>query len=320
MTSTILNGSTPDTAAIPMITDQPVLVIICGPTAAGKTAASLTIAKALNTEIISADSRQFYKELCIGTARPAAGELSQVRHHFIGNLSIGDTYNIGMFEKDALDLLSKLFEKYSSVIMVGGSGLYIHAICHGIDFLPESDGLIRDELNALYQSRGIFPLQEKLKEIDPEYFKKVDLNNPVRLIRAIEVTMVTGKPYSSFRKQQPVKRNFRIIKTGIDLPRRQLYHRIDQRVDDMIARGLVEEARRLLPFRSLNALNTVGYKELFDYFDKKISLPDAIELIKRNSRRYAKRQLTWFRKDEQIKWFGPEDTGPMLEYIQTRHD
>jgi len=302
-----------------MTTDRPVLVVICGPTAVGKTTVSIAIAKTLHAEIISADARQFYKELHTGTAPPTREELSQVPHHFIGHLSICEPYNIGLYEKDVLNLLNVLFKKSGFVVLVGGSGLYIHAVCNGIDFFPEPDEWIQKELNFLYQSQGIFSLQEKLRELDPEYFQIVDLNNPVRLIRAIEVSMVTGKPYSSFRKQRPKKRDFRIIKIGLDLPRQQLYHRIDNRVDDMIGRGLAEEARQLIPFRSFNALNTVGYKELFEYFDNKISLPEAIELIKRNSRRYAKRQLTWFRKDTRIKWFGPEEINSILEYITNSH-
>jgi len=298
-----------------MIIDKPVLVIIAGPTAVGKTAAALIIAKALKAEIISADARQLYKELQIGTSPPTEEELEQVTHHFIGNLSVLDTYNTGLFEKDVLNLLSKLFKRSRYAVMVGGSGLYIHAVCHGIDSLPEPDIRIREELNLLYKSDGIISLQEKLKILDPEYFQKVDLNNPSRLIRALEVSMITGKPYSTFRKQKSRNRNFRMIMIGLKLPRQELYARIDNRVDDMIRKGLVDEARKLLPFRSLNALNTVGYKELFEHFDGKLTLDEAIRLIKQHTRNYAKRQLTWFRRDKDITWFQPDDISGMLEMI-----
>jgi len=298
-----------------MITDQPVLVIITGPTAVGKTTVALSIAKALNAEIISGDARQFYKELKIGTATPCEEELNEVKHHFIGNLSIRDNYNIGMYEKDVLNHLHKLFKKYGFVVMVGGSGLYIHAVCHGIDLLPEPDPWLRKELDLLHKSQGILALQEKLRTLDPDFFMKIDLKNPARLMRAIEVSMITGKPYSSFRKQKPKTRNFRMIKVGLDLPRQELYYKIDFRVDDMVRKGLVDEARQLLPYRSFNALNTVGYKELFDYFEGKISLNEAIVLIKKHSRRYAKRQLTWFRRDKDIHWFHPDDIPGMLALI-----
>jgi len=303
-----------------MITDKPVLIIIAGPTAVGKTTVSITIAKALKCEIISADARQFYKELQIGTAPPGKTELNDVPHHFIGTLSVRDTYNTGRFEKDVLKLLPELFKKSGFAVMVGGSGLYIHAVCHGIDLLPEPDTWLRNELNLLYKTRGIIALQERLKILDPEYFLKTDINNPVRLIRAIEVSMITGKPYSSFRKQKANERPFRTLKIGIDLPREELYERINTRVDEMIARGLVDEARSMLPFRSLNSLNTVGYKELFDHFDGKISLNEAISLIKRHSRNYAKRQLTWFRRDSWINWFHPDDIDGMRNFIRYQNE
>ncbi|MEI6456415.1 MAG: tRNA (adenosine(37)-N6)-dimethylallyltransferase MiaA [bacterium] len=301
-----------------MTTDQPCLVIVCGPTAVGKTRAAITLAKELNCEIISADARQFYSELKIGTAPPSSSELKQIRHHLIGHLSVKDPYNIGIYEKDALLILDRLFRSSRFAVVVGGSGLYLHALCHGLDLLPEHDQQVREEINRLFQSSGVTALQEKLKVLDHDYYEKVDLSNPARLIRAIEVSLISGKPYSSFRKQAPQTRPFRIIKTGLDLPREELYRRIDRRVDEMIWNGLLEEARSMLPFRSFNALNTVGYKEFFEYFDGKLSLEEAIILIKQHTRNYAKRQLTWFRRDNEITWFHPEDVSGILKLV-TRH-
>jgi len=283
------------------------LIVIVGPTASGKTALAIELAKKLNTEIISADSRQFFREMAIGTAKPTADELSQAKHHFIDSHSITETYSVGDFEKQGLALLDDLFKKHDKVILVGGSGLYIKAICEGFDELPQASTEIRERLNEIFAVRGISHLQELLKKADPAYFELVDLNNPQRIIRALEVFESTGKPFSSFRKSTLAKRNFDIIKLGIELPRATLYERINQRVDDMIKQGLVEEVRSLLPYRHLNALNTVGYTELFDYFDGKTDLETAIALIKQNTRRFAKRQMTWFRKDSTIKWHSPAD-------------
>jgi tRNA dimethylallyltransferase len=299
-----------------MNTDQPCLVILCGPTAVGKTRTAISIAKSLDCEIISADARQFYGELKIGTAPPSPSELKQIRHHLIGHLSVKDTYNIGMFEKDALRVLEGLFRRSRYAVVVGGSGLYIHALCHGIDLLPGHDPQLREEINEIFQSSGIAALQDKLKLLDPAYFQKVDPSNPVRLMRAIEVSLITGKPYSSFRKQAKQERPFRMIKTGLDLPREEIYGRIDRRVDEMVRNGLVEEAASMLPYRSFNALNTVGYKELFDYFDGKLSLEEAISIVKQHTRNYAKRQLTWFRKDKEISWFHPEDLSEILSFVR----
>jgi tRNA dimethylallyltransferase len=290
-----------------MTTDQPSLVVIAGPTAVGKTTAALSVATSLHSEIVSADARQFYRELKIGTAPPAPEDLLRIKHHLVGHLSVTDTYNIGLFEKDALKILEELFQKSGYAVLVGGSGLYIHALCHGIDQLPEQDPAMRKDLEQQYQAFGIRVLQQTLKTLDPAYYEKVDLNNPSRLIRAIEVSMITGKPYSQFRKEKAKTRPFRILKIGLDLPREQLYCRIDDRVDEMIRVGLVEEARSMLPFRHCNALNTVGYRELFDHFDGKTTLDEAISLIKQHTRNYAKRQLTWFRRDRTMNWFHPED-------------
>jgi tRNA dimethylallyltransferase len=300
----------------PMTIDAPLLIVITGPTAVGKTSLSIQIAKHFSTEIISADSRQFYKELKIGTAVPSDEELNAVKHHFIGHLSIHDYYNVSRFESDALDLLGKLFSNHKTVVMTGGSGLYINGVCHGIDALPDPDDSLRRSLAALYTSGGIGVLREKLKELDPEYYRQVDLANPKRLLRALEVCMTAGVPYSSLRRNQPGKRSFHVLKAGLSLDREELFARINDRVDRMIASGLVEEARSMLPFRHLNALNTVGYKELFDHFDGKMSLDQAIKDIKTNSRRYAKRQLTWLRKDPAMTWFHPGDPERILNFIE----
>jgi tRNA dimethylallyltransferase len=278
------------------------LIVIEGPTAAGKTAIAIKLAQQLKTEIISADSRQFYREMSIGTAKPTDKELAAAKHHFIDSHSIIENFTVGDFEKQSLQLLNVLFKTHDKVIMAGGSGLFIQAITKGFDDLPVADPAIRTHLNQEFAEKGIGFLQDWLKTADPDYYSQVDLNNPQRLIRALEVFKTTGKPFSSYRKAVTNKRPFHCIKIGLDLPREFLYKRINQRVDDMIAQGLAEEARSLLPYRHLNALNTVGYSELFDYFDGKNDLNTAIEFIKQNTRRFAKRQLTWFRKDKEIKW------------------
>jgi len=278
------------------------LIVIVGPTAVGKTAVAIELAKKLNTEIVSADSRQFYREMTIGTAKPTPDELKQAKHHFIDSHSIKENFSVGDFEEQGLALLEGLFKKHDTAILVGGSGLYIKAICEGFDKLPSASPEVREKLNLEFKNKGIVPLQEKLKTADPVYYCQVDLNNPQRLIRALEVFETTGMPFSSYRKFTINQRPFQCIKIGLNLPREMLYQRINQRVDDMVNQGLIEEVRSLLPFRHLNALNTVGYSELFDYFDDKTDLASAIELIKQNTRRFAKRQLTWFRKDKDIKW------------------
>jgi tRNA dimethylallyltransferase len=284
------------------------LIVITGPTASGKTALAIGLATKLNTEIISADSRQFYKEMSIGTAKPSPVELSQARHYFIDSHTITEPFSVGDFERQGLAVIKNVFETHDTAIMVGGSGLYISAICEGFDDLPKASPDIRKKLNLAFQENGISYLQEKLKSADPVYYRQVDLNNPQRLIRALEVFENTGQPFSGYRKSVPTPRPFKCLKIGIDLPRDLLYSRINHRVDEMVKQGLVEEAKVLLPFRHNNALNTVGYTELFNYFDGKTDLETAIALIKQNTRRFAKRQMTWFRKDKEICWIDPANT------------
>lgn len=281
------------------------LIVIVGPTASGKTALAIELAKKFKTEIISADSRQFYKEMSIGTAKPMPDELKQARHYFIDSHSIGENFSVGDFERQGLEVLGKIFETHDTAIMVGGSGLYIKAICEGFDELPAASPEIRARLNSEFEEKGIAHLQEKLKLSDPVYYGQVDLNNPQRLIRALEVFEHNGVPFSAYRKSATNPRPFRCVKIGIDLPREVLYQRINHRVDEMVKQCLVEEVRLLLPYRHLNALNTVGYSELFDFFDGKTDLETAIALIKQNTRRFAKRQMTWFRKDKEIRWLKP---------------
>ncbi|OFY97920.1 MAG: tRNA (adenosine(37)-N6)-dimethylallyltransferase MiaA [Bacteroidetes bacterium RIFCSPLOWO2_12_FULL_31_6] len=292
------------------------LIIIIGPTGVGKTNLSIELALHFKTEIISADSRQIYKELHIGTAKPSEKECSTVPHHFINSHSINDLFNVGKYEQECIYLLTKLFQNHNSLILVGGTGLYIDAICNGIDVLPETDIKIRNELENLFAQQGIKALQEKLKEVDIEYYKIVDLNNRHRLIRALEVSLVSGKPYSSFRKKNIAHRTFTPIKIGLNINREALYDRINKRVDGMIKQGLVEEAKNLFPYKHLNAMQTVGYQELFDHFEGKITLEQAIELIKQNSRRYAKRQLTWFKRDKKITWFEPNEKEKIIDFIK----
>ena len=291
------------------------LFVIAGPTASGKTAAAIQLAQHLKTVIVSADSRQFYREISIGTAKPSNEELSAVPHYFINSHSITEVVSAGDYEKQALALLDQLFKTNDEVILVGGSGLFIKAVCEGFDAFPDPTPGIREQLNQQFEEKGIEYLQEALKLADPEYYEQVDLNNPQRMIRALEVFESTGQPYSSFRKSTLNSRPFAVKKFGLTLPRDVLYQRINQRVDGMVAQGLIEEVSSLLPSRNLNALQTVGYSELFDYFDGKTSLETAIELIKQNTRRYAKRQMTWFAKDKEIIWLqagGGDLVGDMI--------
>jgi tRNA dimethylallyltransferase len=286
------------------------LIIILGPTASGKTELAIRVAKRYETEIISADSRQFYRELSIGTAKPSPEQLSEVKHHFIGHISITERYNISRFEQEVLVLLEDLFKTRDVVVMCGGSGLYIDAVCHGLDEQPDHDPAVRLLLKAQYQEKGIEFLQAELFRHDPEYYRHVDLSNPHRLMRALEVCLVTGKTYSSFRKGQKKQREFQIVKYGIDISREDLNDRINRRTDAMLSMGLIDEVHANYEFRYLNALNTVGYKEIFDYLDGNLILEQAVEKIKINTRRYAKRQMTWFRKDPEINWIKPEDLSP----------
>lgn len=292
-----------------------ILWSIVGPTGIGKTALSIELAKNLKTEIISCDSRQFYKELKIGTAAPSSEELSLVPHHFIGNLSIAQDYSVGDFEKDALRKINELFNKYDQLIMVGGSGLYEKAVNEGLDNFPDIDSKVREDLMVEIQEKGLSYLQEELKKIDPEYYSQVDYNNPVRVMRALEIFRGTGKPYSSFRKNLVEKRNFTSVKIGLTASRDLIYDRINKRVDLMMEKGLLEEVISLQSYRHKNALQTVGYKELFDYLDGNSSLEFAVNEIKKNSRRYAKRQLTWYRRDESVNWFDYQSTQEIVDFV-----
>jgi len=278
------------------------LIVIAGPTASGKTAVGIELARRYHTVVVSADSRQFYREMSIGTAKPSPDELAAAKHYFIDSLSIIETYTAGDYEQDALKVLDALFKINDFVILVGGSGLFIKAVCEGFDFFPDIKPGIREKLIAEFESEGISSIQERLRIADPLYYEQVDLNNAQRVIRALEVFETSGQPYSSFRKSGSGERPFQIIKFGLGMDREVLYDRINRRVDEMMKHGLLDEARSLLPYRHLNALQTVGYSELFDYFDGKTDLETAIALIKQNTRRFAKRQMTWFNKDKEITW------------------
>ena len=283
------------------------LFVISGPTAIGKTALAIDVAQKLKTEIISADSRQFYKELKIGVATPSKEELSSVKHHFIGHISITDYYNVSRYEQDVLTFLDKFFKTNDNAVLVGGSGLYIDAVCKGIDNLPDPDNNLRQKLHEKFESEGIKYLQNLLEDLDPDYYDIVDLNNPNRLLRALEVIIQTGETFTSLRNNKPAQRNFKIIKIGLNRPREELVDIIEKRVDRMIEAGLVEEVSSLERFRGVNALKTVGYQEIFNYFDGIYTLDESIEKIKTNTRRYAKRQITWLKRDNDIQWFLPEE-------------
>lgn len=293
------------------------LITIVGPTAIGKTALSIEIAKHFTTEIVSADSRQFYKEMNIGTAVPNKEELSAIKHHCIQNLSIHTSYSVGQFEKDALTILDELFKKNNIVVLVGGSGLYVDAILKGIDSFPEVDPSIRKNLIIQLKENGITLLQKQLKQLDKQTYQKIDKNNHQRLIRALEICIGTGKPYSSFLTDKTTQRNFIPIKIGLTAERETIYDRINQRVEIMINNGLVDEAKKLFKYKHLNALQTVGYKELFSFVENHDTLDNAIEEIKKNTRRFAKRQLTWYRKDNEIQWFDfQEKKQEIIQYIE----
>ncbi|TRZ45388.1 tRNA (adenosine(37)-N6)-dimethylallyltransferase MiaA [Robertkochia solimangrovi] len=278
------------------------LITILGPTAIGKTSTGIAFAKHYKTDILSSDSRQFFKEMTIGTAVPDPEELAAAKHHFIQHISIHDNYTVGDFESEAISLLEELFQKHDTVIMVGGSGLYNDAVINGLDEFPEVPESIRKDLNKELESEGIRALQRKLKVLDPEYFEKVDIQNPHRIIRAIEVSLASGQPYSTFLNRKKPPREFSVIKIGLMADREIIYDRINRRVDIMMKQGLLNEAEGLFPFKDLNALQTVGYRELFQYMAGDFSLDHAISEIKKNSRRFAKRQLTWLRKDDSIHW------------------
>ncbi|TPV32296.1 tRNA (adenosine(37)-N6)-dimethylallyltransferase MiaA [Paucihalobacter ruber] len=295
------------------------LIVMIGPTAIGKTALSIKIANYFNTEILSADSRQFYKEMFIGTAVPSPEELHNAQHHFIQHISIHDKYTVGDFEKDAIECLKTIFIKHNVAVMVGGSGLYIDAVTKGLDSFPEIDPKVRLELNIELEQKGLSALANKLKTLDPQAYDIIEIDNPHRVIRALEVTIGSSQPYSDFLNNPKPKRNFEIIKIGLTAERPIIYNRINERVDQMMNSGLLNEAKLLLPHKHLNALNTVGYKELFAYLEGETDLEFAISEIKKNTRRFAKRQLTWFRKDDSIEWFDYKtDTNIILEFIKSK--
>ncbi len=291
------------------------LIIIAGPTAVGKTAFSIELAKFYNCPIISADSRQFYKEMNIGTAKPTTEEMQDVPHYFIDNISIHDTYNVGQFEREAIECIETLFKDHEQLILVGGSGLYINAILNGVDEFEEIPSHIREQLIKDYEEKGLTYLQEQLKQLDEVYYNQVDLNNPQRIMRALEVCIHNNKPYSSFRTKEKKQRPFDTINILINTEREALYARINKRVDVMMQTGLLEEVKSLYPYKHFNALNTVGYKELFDFLDGKCSLEEAVNLIKQNSRRYAKRQLTWFNHQGDFETFEPTDLEKLKAYL-----
>jgi len=291
------------------------LVVVVGPTAIGKTSMAIRLAQHFHTEIISADSRQFYRELKIGVAAPSDAELAAAKHHFIGHLSIYDYYSAARFETDALQTIQSLFENHEIVVMTGGSGLYIDAVCNGIDELPDPTPELRTKLKMIFQKEGIETLQKMLQSLDPEYYLTVDNKNPVRLLRALEVCITSGKPYSSLRSQISDERPFKTIFIGLHCERALLNERIHRRVENMLSSGLLDEIEQFFPVRHLNALNTVGYKELFAWKEGKISFEQAVEDIKTNTRRYAKRQMTWFRKNADIHWFLTEEWDEILEVI-----
>lgn len=294
------------------------LVILLGPTGVGKTELCLSLAEELNTEIVSCDSRQFFRELKIGTAAPTEAQMQRVKHHLVGNLSIFDYYSCGRFEIDALKKLDELFQSKEVVLMTGGSMLYIDAICKGIDDIPNVDQELRDSLHERYANEGIDNILAELKLLDPEYYDMVDKKNHKRIIHALEICLTSGKTFSSFRKETAKERPFDIIKIGLNLPREELYERINRRVDIMFEEGLKEEAKTYYPHRNLNSLNTVGYKELFEYFDGNWDLDFAKNMIKQNSRRYAKKQLTWFNRDKDINWFRPDQQEEILSFLKNR--
>lgn len=290
------------------------LLVIVGPTGSGKTDLSIRLARHYGAPILSTDSRQFYRGMPIGTAQPTPDQLQAAEHHFIASHDLKEDLNCGSYETQALSCLEKLFAKHDWVIAVGGSGLYVRALCEGMDDLPQADPELREALSRRLETEGVDALAAELRTLDPAYYARVDRKNPARVMRALEVCLQTGRPYSEQRTGVRRPRPFGIVKVGVDLPREELYARIDRRVDQMVADGLEAEARALYPYRTLNALQTVGYREFFDYFDGRTSYEEAVSLIKRNSRRYAKRQLTWFRRDPEIRWFGPWDDAAIIAH------
>jgi tRNA dimethylallyltransferase len=298
------------------VATQPTVIIVSGPTAVGKTAMAIQLAMHFNTSIISADSRQCFKELNIGVAKPSPEELNTVPHYFINSHSIHEKVDAAIYERYALDIAEKLFQQHPIAVMTGGTGMYIKAFCEGLDTIPEINEMIQNEVRTTYATNGIEWLQTTVAEEDPEYFANGEILNPQRLMRALEVKRSTGKSIRYFQDRQPVKRPFNIIKIGLQLPRNVLNERIDLRVDKMVSEGLVDEVKQLLPYQHLNALQTVGYKELFDHLNGKLTLPQAIEQIKIHTRQYAKRQMTWFKKDVEMKWFESEDWEGIMSLLK----
>ncbi len=291
------------------------LIVVVGPTAVGKTNLAIQLALHYNTEIISADSRQIYRELEIGTAKPTPDELALVKHHLINSHSINENYDAGAYGREALALIHSLFEKYDTVILCGGSGLYVKAVLEGFDDMPDIPPGIREEINQQYKAHGLIWLQQQVQATDPDYFAEVDVQNPHRLIRALELYRTMNKPVGELRKKKKIKHPFSIVKIGLEVDRTELYHRINTRMDAMITAGLFEEAQKFFPHRALNALQTVGYREIFEYLEGKYDREEAIRLLKRNTRQYAKRQLTWFRKDKEVSWFNPNQVEAIVKLI-----
>lgn len=295
---------------------KPTLIVLLGPTGVGKTELSLSIAEAYHTSIVSADSRQLYADIKIGTAAPTAEQLARVPHYFVGTLDLHDYYSAAQYEMEVLKKLEELFRKNDVVVLTGGSMMYIDAVCKGIDDIPTVDNETRQLMLERYEQEGLERLCAELKLLDPEYYQIVDLKNHKRVIHALEICYMTGKTFTSFRTQTQKERPFEILKIGLKREREELYERINRRVDIMMEEGLLEEARRVYPFRQLNSLNTVGYKELFNYLDGTWELPFAIEKIKQNSRIYSRKQMTWFKRDQHITWFHPEDTAEIMSFLQ----
>ncbi len=293
------------------------LIVLVGPTGIGKTKTSLEIAKYFNSEIVSCDSRQIYKELSIGTAVPSAIELGTIKHHFIHSHSIHDYYSASMFENEVLAFLEAKFIQHDTYLMVGGSMLYIDAVCNGIDNIPDVDPTLRQNLLDKFESEGIESLRLQLKQLDPAYYSTTDLKNPKRILRALEICLMTGKPYSGFMTRQKKERPFKIVKIGLNCSREILYRQINNRVDEMIQSGLIEEAKNVYPHKKLNALNAVGYKELFNFFDGNTTLEEAVSKIKQNTRNYAKKQITWFKKDKNINWFAPGENQKIIKLLKS---
>ena len=301
---------------VAMMSGRKRLIVIVGATGSGKTDLSIAVAEHFAAPIISTDSRQFYRGMAIGTAQPSREQMARVEHHLVDCLDVTEDFNCGAYERVALERLAELFQKHDTVVAVGGSGLYIKALCEGMDDLPDAEPALREELLRRLETEGLESLVEQLHELDEVYYNEVDKCNPQRVLRAVEVCLTTGLPYSSLRKGGSKQRDFEIVKVGIDYPREELYERINLRVDIMMEAGLEAEARAMLPQRHLNALQTVGFSELFDYFDGTITKEEAVELIKRNSRRYAKRQMTWFRRDKEIQWFTKPKADEVIAYLE----